>query len=816
MITQERRKKMTGIHRQIEASFAALTDLTYRRRFLALSLMLLVTFALTSQLPKLRIDTGDETFFHKDDPALIAYNRFRDTYGQDDLFMIAMKPARGLTANFIADLRELHAELEETVPYIDDITSLVNARVVRAEGDTLIVGELLGAVANGGDEEIERALQLIERYPLYDKLLVSEDRSLTTILIKAQAAREEKAGDLLAGFAVDVDERGGAGSGYLSNEESVKITAAIHGVIDKYGDRGIEFHLAGTPAVMVELEKSIEHDLRVMVPGSLLLICFFLLLLFRRLSGVLYPLIIVSLSLLSSLGIMALADIPITNVIQILPSFLIIVGIGDSVHIQTIFYRNYRDTRDKRQAIVAAVGRAGLPVLMTSLTTACGVLSFAWADVASVAQLGYVAPAGVMLAFVYTVVLLPALIGIFPMKPGRPLPAGDPPLVDRLFDWISRVTTRRPLVVAGLFSVAVGAALFYASAVRFSHNVLTWFPPDSPIRAATELLEKKNGGSILLEVLIDTGRDNGLHDPDLQRRLSEAAAALPSIEARGIRSSKAWSIADVLKEINRALHEDQDEAYTVPESRELIAQELILFEASGSDDLSDFADSSWRTARLSILAPFEDAIVYRDYVDLVKEYLAGQFPGAVVTITGHVALFIRIIRNTITSMAKSYVFALLVITLLMILMIGRIRIGLMSMIANVVPIIGIMGIMGFMGIPLDLSTILVGSIVLGLVVDDTIHFLHHFRRAYAETPDVELAVRETFHSTGRALAITSMVLCGGFFINTAAYLASTVRYGILTGSAVIFALVADFFLVPALLTLVYKRKSALGSTPTPG
>ena len=168
-------------------------------------------------------------------------------------------------------------------------------------------------------------------------------------------------------------------------------------------------------------------------------------------------------------------------------------------------------------------------------------------------------------------------------------------------------------------------------------------------------------------------------------------------------------------------------------------------------------------------------------------------------------------------MAKSYVIALVLITLLMILMVGKIRIGLLSMVANVVPIVIIFGIMGFLDIPLDMSTILVGSIVLGLVVDDTIHFLHHFRRAYdadkgadqiaiAQTERTERAVFETLNTTGRALVITSLVLCGGFFIYTTSFLLCNVRFGLLTGSAVLFALAADFFLIPALLTLVYGNK----------
>jgi predicted RND superfamily exporter protein len=209
---------------------------------------------------------------------------------------------------------------------------------------------------------------------------------------------------------------------------------------------------------------------------------------------------------------------------------------------------------------------------------------------------------------------------------------------------------------------------------------------------------------------------------------------------------------------------------------------------------------------MSVLAPFTDSILYQDYVEKIKAYLARQFPHETVTLTGHMALFIGITKMFITSMAKSYLFAFVAVTLMMMVMMGNFKIGLMSMIANIVPIIMIFGIMGAGSIPIDMVTILVGSIVLGLVVDDTIHFLHHFRRAYDVSGCVETAVKTTLHNTGRALMITSIVLCGGFIIYTTAYLSCYIRFGILTASAVLFALTADLVLLPALLTLIYKRR----------
>lgn len=768
--------------------------------------MLVLTLVLAGQLGNLRIDVRDESFFHSDDPKLKAYNAFRNTFGQDDIFIVALRPEHGFTPAFFKTLHQLHYELEDTLPYLDDITSLVNARVLRAEGDTLHVDKLMPRPP-ATDQELKTLLATMERYPLYENLLISPDRSMTSILIKSHAVMTTSSEEeLLEGFDDEPPSATPETITYLSNEQNVEINAAIHQVLDAFRDRGIEFYCSGTPAFVAAIQKGIEKDLGLMIPLSFLVIIVFLALLFRRLSGVVYPLLTVTFSLVSTLGIMALVDIPISNAIQILPTFLLVVGIGDSVHILAIFYRIHNRINDKRRAIIEAVGYAGLPVLMTSLTTACGLFSFAWADVAIIAQLGKIAPVGVMLALAYTIILIPALIAILPVRPAATGPSYRLSVIDRIFTSIARGTTRHPLAVSGISALILVLAVVSLVSVRFSHNALTWLPEDEPIRVATHLLDNVNGGTVILEITIDTGRENGLHDPGLLERLDNSAAGLPRIQVRGIGASKAWSLADMLKEINRALHQDNDEAYTVPGTRPLVSQEILLFESSGSDDLQDVSDSAFRVGRLSALIPFEDAILYKDYVDRIMTYLHKQFPAEKITVTGHMSLFIQMIKNFITSMVKSYIIALVVITLMMILMIGRIRIGLMSMIANIVPIICIFGIMGVCDIPVDMATILIGSLVLGLVVDDTIHFLHHFRRAIDEHHDIETAVRETLFTTGRALAITSLVLCGGFFIYTGSFLASNVRFGLLSGSGVLLALAADFFLVPALLSLVYGKK----------
>ncbi|OGW29626.1 MAG: hypothetical protein A2X56_09485 [Nitrospirae bacterium GWC2_57_13] len=805
---------MTNIRQRIEYLFEQLGRLVYRNRVKSLLLMAVFTVIPAAFLPKLSIDTTNESFFRKDDRALVEYNAFKDQFGKDELFVIAVQGPDVFDPGFLAQLKSLHDELKTRVPYLDDITSLINARDTRGKGDTLIVEDLLEHWPRTGRELRalrERALS----NPLYRDLLVSEDATFTTIILKAQTYLAAGDVDVFAGF----DERAPTAPAersrlYLSNQQNREMVDAIRDVLKHYDGPGFRVYLAGTPVIVADLEAGINKTLQTMIPLSLLAVFVFLFVMFRRLSGVIYPLLTMILSLLASFGIMAAAGLPMTHITQILPTFLLVVGVGDSVHILAIFYFRYDGGADKEDAIAYALGHSALAVLMTSLTTAAGLLSFIAADVAPIVDMGLIAPVGVMIALLYTVVLLPALLALFPIRRAALRRAGTASAMERLLAGIAKFSCDNPLKIIWIAAVITLLSIAGMTSLRFSHNGLKWLPDDYPIRKATEVIDEHLKGAVALEVMIDTGRENGLHDPDVLNRLEHSVDFASGLSVGELQIGKAWTITAILKEIHQALNENRPEFYAIPQDRKLVAQEFLLFEGSGSDDLEDVVDTTFRTVRFTIKSPFHDAMVYKVLLDIVHDHFVQVIPEATVTTTGVMALFTGMIHNVITTMAKSYLIALSVITVLMIVLIGRVRIGLLSMVPNLIPIMAVMGMMGWLGISLDMSTILVGSIAIGLVVDDTIHFMHNFRRYMEQTGDVRQAVMNTMLTTGRAMLITSVVLASGFFITTAAEMKNTINFGLLTGSSVVLALIADYFLTPALMIVVYGQRKASGSHQT--
>jgi hypothetical protein len=320
-------------------------------------------------------------------------------------------------------------------------------------------------------------------------------------------------------------------------------------------------------------------------------------------------------------------------------------------------------------------------------------------------------------------------------------------------------------------------------------------------------------GSTNVEVVIETGRENGLHEPEVLRRIEAAMEMAEGLTVGPIFVGKALSLVDIVKESHEALNGGDPEARVIPESRPVVSQELLLFENGGSDDLEKFSDSQFRVARLSLRLPESDAVVYQRFLEVLDAGLAATLGALDYEVTGRTVLAARSITALITSMGTSYAIALVVITPLMILLIGDLRLGLISMVPNLLPVIFVLGVMGWMGLPLDASNVVIGSIIIGLAVDDTIHFLQRFRREFEETADVEVAVRQTMRVTGSALFFTSLVLSTGFLVMALrGSMLNTIQFGALSAAGISFAFLADVIVTPALITVA---RGLLRTAPAP-
>ncbi len=765
-------------------------------------ILLALSFVVILNVPKITIDTSIEGFLHKNDPALIRYEAFKKQFGQDEMILLAVRTKDIFDINFLQKLKELHVDLKNNTPHLNDINSLINARNIRGEGDSIIVEDLFENWPQN-EEELKRIKSLALNSELYRNLLLNDDMTLTTIIIEPSAYEESVGGDELEGFSDELNSEDELE--FLSDESKSEMIRRTNEIAQKYNSEDFEVFLAGSLAVNDFIKISIGQDMQIFVKLVLLMMLIFLFIVFRRLSGVVLPIFIVLISLLTTLGTMSLFGTPITIPTQILPSLLLAVGIGATVHLLMIFFKHFDEHGSKAKAISYALGHSGLAIIMTSLTTAAGLLSFSAAELAPIADFGVFAAIGIMIALVNTIVLLPAILAILPIKPAKTKHLRSSLKMDKYLISIADFSFNHAKTIVLLGVVVFVASVYFAAGIKFKHESLGWLPESSQVRVATDLVDRELKGSVTMEVIIDTKKENGLYDSELLKKIDLVVRKAEAIESDKYFIGKGWSVAEVLKEIHRALHENRQEYYAITDNSALIPQEFLLFENSGSDDLEDLVDSSFSKARLTFKLKWIEAGEYGDLSEELKSLLRSELGDSVeITITGMVPLFQRTIAAAVSTMASSYVAAFVLITLIMIILLGSIKVGLLSMIPNVLPVVMTLAFMNVTGMPLDIFTMLIGAIIIGLSVDDTVHFFHNFARYHNQGIGVKKAVEETMLGTGRAMIATTIVLALGFYVYIFATMSNIVNFGILTGGAIIVALISDVLLAPALLKLISK------------
>ena len=810
---------MPNAKAKIESLFETTGRHLYRNRIKVLLLVFVIIGLFVYWLPSITIDTSSESLLHKDDPSILEYNRFRDQFGRSELIIIAIQAPNIFEADFFTRLKSFHQDLEAEIPYLREVHSLINARDTRGQEDQLIVEDLFEDWPRkiaGLDDLKHRVL----KNPFYLNHLISEDGRVTAVVIETEAFVEASVSeeDVLDVFGEDEIEAAQASepSHYFSGKENREVVDAVKRVVARYLAKDFDLTASGGPIVVDAFNRATMKDIQKCIVISLVAVAFFLAITFWRLSGVILPMLVIVSSLVSTLGLMAWMNVPIKITTTVIPAFLLAVGVCDSVHVLAIFYRRFEHGSSKENAIAYAMGHSGLAIVMTSLTTVGAVLSFTLADLAAIAEIGYFAAAGVVLALVYTILMLPPLLALTPLRPSKAITRKSA-VMDEILRGVARFSAahRFKIVIVSLVIFTIFFPAIFT--LKFSHNVVRYFPDSMPYQHDLNYIDQHLKGTITLELVLDTGRENGLHDPRLLNQIEMFCRQTEQIQRQDISVGKVYSITDILKEIHQALNENSVAFYRIPRDRELIAQEFLLFENSGADDLERIVDSQFSKTRITIKTPWVDAVVSKEFSEEVYRKLQILFQGtATIQCTGLMSLMVRAIVAAIYSMAKSYVIAFVVITLLMILLIGDWKIGLLSMIPNLLPIIITMGCMGLAKIPLDINSLMIGSIALGIVVDDTVHFMYNFQRYYLKTADPYLAIEKTLLGTGRALLITSLVLCTGFFILLSASLNNFVIFGFFTGVTILIALLADFILVPALMLLIkHKRQALTGSAQKP-
>ena len=804
-----------GLRQRIEDALGAWAHVVLRFRWAIAIAVLLLTASLATFIPQMEVKMASEDFLFEDDPVRTVYDDFKREFGQDQITIVAIEPPEVFDIDFLKKLEAFHRDLEDEVPYLEEVTSLVNVRSTYGRGDELVVEDLLDEMPTNA-AELAALRERVESTPFYVKTgVVSEDLRAVGVRVETavygdgldvESAASE--GLDLGGFGDDDTPTEPTKRPFLTGAQNAELIETIHRISARYDGPDFPVVSGGGTMLTYELTKQLGVDVPRFFGGGLLAIGFFLVVLFRRIAPVFLCLGVVVPATLATFGLASILSLPFSAPSQLIPSFLLAVGVSYSVHLITIYMTDLGEGRASVDSLEHALRHSGLPILMTGLTTSAGLLSFLAAEMKPVQEMGLIASTGVAVMLFYALVFLPTMLVLIPIK-GRS--ARGETAVDRVLGLLAAASARHPWpIVAATLALAIGAGVAMTQ-LYTSSNPTSWFPEWHRYARAAELLNGRFGGTYAFEVVLDTGKDDGLKDPAVLSRLAELEDLVEAQKAEGALLSHSTSLVDIARETHQALNRNDPSYYALPDDRLLLAQELLLFENSGSDDLEKVVDPQFSRARYTIRSRWQDGSLIRPFLaEFEPKVRALLEEVGTVTMTGMSPLIARTVDATYESMLRSYALALCLITPLMIVLIGSLRSGLVSMVPNLVPIVMTLGLMGLVGIPIDMFTLLAGCIAIGLAVDDSIHFIAGFRRYLAQGMDPVRAVEATMQTTGRALLFTSIVLTSGFAVLMMSEMLNMWNVGVLTSFAIGAAFLLDVTVTPALLVLTHGREVARG------
>lgn len=756
-----------------------------RWRYYIVGLTLVIVAAAGAGSRFLVFDTDYRIWFSKDNPQLQAFDQIQDTYTKYDNILFVLTPKAGdvFTRSTLAAVEWL-TERAWHVPYSIRVDSLSNFQHTRGEGDELIVSDLYTDAESLSDADLQRIREVALAEPLLKDRLVSASGGTTGVNVTVQPP----------GIRTDLEVPEIAKFGH----------ALVAEMAELYPD--VEVRLTGIVMMNNAFPEAALHDIKNLIPLMFAVVVIALALMTRSITGTIGTVLVITFTVVMTMGLSGWWGMKVNGASASAPTIILTLAVADCVHILINFIHAMRDGMGKNEALTESLRINLQPVFLTSITTAIGFLSMNFSDVPPFRDMGNLVALGVILAFLLAVLFLPAFVAVMPVRVRQTQTRGDRAM-HAFAEWVIR---KRRGLLWGLGPLML-LLIAFIPLNEFNDEFVKYFDESIQFRRDTDFTTRNLTGIYSIQYSLDSGESSGISDPEFLAKL-EAFAQWFRQQDRVIHVN---TITDTLKRLNKNLHGDAQQWYRVPDERNLAAQYLLLYEMSlpYGLDLNDQIDIDKSATRFVVtteslstketLAMVEKARAWLTENSLARE---GDVEGSSPNI-----MFAHITSRNIKSMLVGTTAALILISLILVVALRSIKLGLISMVPNLLPAALAFGLWGILVGQVGLAISVVSAMSLGIIVDDTVHFLAKYTRARRErgmgAPD---AVRYAFSTVGMALWVTSLVLAAGFLVLSQSAFQVNSGMGLLTAIVIGFALMADFLFLPPLLIKLGSKGLDLG------
>lgn len=725
------------------------------RRGLVLVALAIITIVAGTLASRVQYDNSIGAWFLDGDPSLAAYNEFTELFKADQIVVV------GVFADDIFEPAVLQAidrisTAAADLDYVYRVQSITNSALARRIG--------------GPTDPVFR--EQILASPLQYGTLVSENADAAAIVI----------------YLTNASNTFRSKTTFIENLQSV-VDNEIKGVPANYA-------MSGGPVLNKVAQDKNKQDMTMLVPVMVFVILLISYAAFGRASLALLPLAVVGISVAWSFGLMGLIGWQMTMISSMLIPLILAVGVADTIHVIAQFRLQLGHGEMHDKAVLNSCVRLLRPCFFTSITTMVGLLSLLVSNLEPVRQFAVTAAVGVFAAFVVSLTFVPVLLLMMPSV-GRDSDTLADGFVSRLLERLYGIGLKNPSGITLAAVVAAIAFAWLAGRIEVGLDPMSWFPEDDPIRVDTERIDEAFGGSFSLEFLVSSS-DGSLSEPAILRRIEGFETWL--LENTSV--ARITSVADLMKESARVARDEGASGYALPRSR--FVTNVLLDELRRSGELSLWATPDYSSARITARVPLAHAQEIVSQVPDIEKRITAEFSdaGLRVQMTGHAALVGQMQTYVINSQIEGFTLALAVISLMMVLLLRSLVFGLLAMIPNLLPIVIGLGAMSLLGIDLNPGTVMIAAIALGVVVDDSVHFMTALRREMRGSNDISGAIKASMVEVGRPVVVTSALLAIGFAILIMGSFLPSGQIGGIVALIVIVALGADLVLLPAVLRLL--------------
>ncbi|MDX8387300.1 MAG: MMPL family transporter [Ghiorsea sp.] len=764
----------------------AYSEWIVRWRWPVIIVTIMLALAAASGGRFLAFNTDYRVFFSDDNPQLIAFEELQETYTKIDNIQFVVESLEGSAVSpKVLEAVEKLTEQSWLLPFALRVDSVSNFQHTTAVEDDLMVADLVEGAKNLTKAQLQYIHKIAQHEPALKTLMISPDDVVTAVNVTFQMP--EKAMDEVP----------------TATAAARKLAAEIE---EAYP---VKIYLNGMVMMNNAFMESSMSDMGTLVPAMYLIIIVMMLVLVRSITATLATIMVLAFSVLTGMGLAGWLGIQLTPPSSAATTIIMTLAVADSIHLIVSMLSGMRKGMEKRLAIIEALRINFMPIFLTSITTAIGFLSMNASDSPPFHDLGNITAMGVMAAFIFSVTFLPAMLSVLPVraKEGR----------TRFSLWMDSfsnfVIQRQRLVLVSSVVMAV-VVLAMIPRNELNEDFVKYFDTSTTFRADVDFTSEHLTGLYQLQYSLPAGESNGVSDPVFLAHTKQFVDWLreqPEVQHVN-------SITDTFQRLNMSLHGDDAAFYKLPEDRELAAQYLLLYELSlpyGLDmnnQLNVDKSSTQIVATLKNMTSNE----LRDITIRGEQWLIANTPEMKATGIGPGIMFAYISERNITSMLGGTLIALVLISVLITLALRSFKIGMISLLPNLLPAGLAFGVWGLVVGEVNMAAAMVTGMSLGIVVDDSIHFLSKYLRARREdNMDAEAAVRYAFSSVGIAIIVTSVVLVAGFMVLAQSTFAMNSDMALLTSIAISMALLADFLLLPVLLMRMDKAKDGQGeNTPS--